>query len=395
MRLEISESVLVAEAPFVAEPGVDRWGQYQFPIMERLLDGRIAVTFHVQADSALSYGVKPAQPNRGISADEGRTWHLVTASEPVAGLLLPNGDRLRCCGPDVTPRSLPLAGLQLPPAVGTVTGTYGGLTYAQYRHAALPPVLQGVPQARLSRGNAGWLPERARLDDPDLLRGSVEGVFPVVWWGDVHLLPDGALLAVVYPGRIEGGDFAHLHCGCYRSQDNGRSWQLQGRILYRPEVGADPSADRRDGFTEPASVCLRDGTLLAVLRTTDGLGSGPMYLTRSTDTGLTWSLPRAFRGWGVMPRLLLLGNGVLVLASGRPGADLSFSLDGRGENWSPPQPLVPLSTAGLQDDSCGYTSLLALTDDTFLVAYSWFKRPGADGQEHKSILIRRVTIQPN
>jgi hypothetical protein len=393
MRCAISEPVLVAEAPFVAESGVDRWGQFQFPIMERLLDGRIAVTFHVQADSALSYGVHPAQPNRGVSVDEGRSWNLVAASDPVAGLLLPDGDRLRCGGPDVTPRALPLAGLRLPPAVGTITGTYGGLAYAQYRHAALPSLLQGVPQARLPRGGTEWLPERALLDDPELLRGSVQGVFPVVWWGDVHLLPDGALVAVVYPGRIEGEDFAHLHCGCYRSQDHGLSWQLQGRILYRPDSVADPYADRRDGFTEPASICLRDGILLAVLRTTDGLGSGPMYLTRSMDVGLTWSCPKVFRGWGVMPRLLLLGNGVLVLASGRPGADLSFSLDGRGENWSTPQPLVPLSTAGLQDDSCGYTSLLALTDDTFLVAYSWFKRPGADGREHKAILVRRVTIQ--
>jgi hypothetical protein len=384
----------VVEAPFIAEPGVDRWGQYQFPVMERLEDGRIAVTFHVQADSALSYGVVPAQPNRAVSTDDGCNWTLVHATEPSGGLLLPNGDRLRVGGADVMPKAVPLAGLRLPASMGTVTGTYGRLPYVQYRHADLPPELQGVPQARLPAGEREWMPERARLDDPELLRYSVEGVFPVVWWGDVHQGAEGALLAVVYPARMTGADFAHVQCVCYRSADAGRSWQVQGRILYRPDLVADPQAAKRDGFSEPASVLLRDGSLLAVLRTTDGLGLGPMYQSRSSDAGKTWTTPAVFRSWGVMPRLLLLGNGVLVLSSGRPGADLSFSIDGRGEIWTTPTPLVPLASAGVQDDSCGYTGLLALDDDTFLVAYSWFKRPGADGIPRKAILVRRVTARP-
>jgi hypothetical protein len=163
--------------------------------------------------------------------------------------------------------------------------------------------------------------------------------------------------------------------------------------LFRPDAAADPHAAGRNGFGEPASVVLRDGSLLVVLRTTDGLGVGPMYLTRSLDGGSSWSPPRAFRPTGVMPRLLRLGNGVLVLSSGRPGADLSFSLDGHGEQWTALQPLVRLASPGVQDDSCGYTSLLALDEETFLVAYSWFKRPDASGVPRKAVLVRRVTVR--
>ena len=393
MHLSLSDPILVAEAPFLEETGVDRWGQYQFPVIDRLLDGRIAVTFHVQADSALSYGVTPRQPNRGISADGGGTWSLGRSLEPVAGLLLPNGERLRAGDAGVNPRAQPVKGLKLPRLVGTDIGTYGQQRFDYFRHDELPPELQGVPLARFPRGGSEWIIERARLDDPELLRYTVEGVFPVLWWGDVHVLPDGALLAVVYPSQIAGAEFTRGHCVCYRSADAGRSWQVQGRILFRPDAAADPHAAGRNGFGEPASVVLRDGSLLVVLRTTDGLGVGPMYLTRSLDGGSSWSPPRAFRPTGVMPRLLRLGNGVLVLSSGRPGADLSFSLDGHGEQWTALQPLVRLASPGVQDDSCGYTSLLALDEETFLVAYSWFTRPDASGVPRKAVLVRRVTVR--
>jgi hypothetical protein len=386
LEVTVSEPILVAEAPV----DVREWGWYQFPVLDRTTDGRIALTFHVHPDSARSYGLAPDVPNRGYSSDSGKTWTLARGTEPTAGLLLPNGERLRT----VLPKSLPAAGLALPAPAGTVIGTYGKLPYVCYRHDELPEAFRGVPLSRLRRGATQWSDERARLDDPAALRYTVEGVFPVVWVGDLHVAADGALLAVVYPGRIAGAEFAHLHAACYRSADAGHSWQLQGRIFYRPDPAADPHAAERDGFTEPGSVLLRDGSLLAVLRTTDGNGVGPMYAARSTDAGKTWSPPRVCAPGGVLPRLLALGNGVLVLSAGRPGAWLRFSADGRGEHWTEPRELVPVVSPDVQADTCGYTSLLPLGDDAFLVAYSWFNRPGADGRPHKSILVRRVTVRP-
>jgi hypothetical protein len=131
---------------------------------------------------------------------------------------------------------------------------------------------------------------------------------------------------------------------------------------------------------------------LVVLRTTDGLGSGPLYASRSSDQGKTWSKSTVVNDYGVMPRLLRLDNGVLVLSYGRPGAAMRFSFDGTGSTWSEPVELVPVHSDDIQGDSCGYTSLLPLSADSFLIAYSWFKRPGNDGQPRKTLLVRHVTV---
>ena len=82
------------------------------------------------------------------------------------------------------------------------------------------------------------------------------------------------------------------------------------------------------------------------------------------------------------------------MSTGRPGADLSFSSDGRGETWSEPHLLVPITSDYNQHDSCGYTSLLALDDNAFLVAYSWFQKPAGNGGTRKAIFVRRVWVQP-
>ena len=56
-QLELSEPVTVALAP----PEVKAWGPYQFPGLERLSDGTIQLSYHVEADSAKAYGLPPAR----------------------------------------------------------------------------------------------------------------------------------------------------------------------------------------------------------------------------------------------------------------------------------------------------------------------------------------------
>jgi len=384
-RLEVGEPRLVVEGPAEEK----RWGYYQFPNLELLADGRILASFHVLADAAESYGSRPTVPDRAVSADRGNTWKLDADAEGGSGARLPNGDRLR----PVTPKPFALTQVKLPQPAGTRKGTYGGEHYTLYRLRDLPAPLNRVWLSRRKKGAREWVEEHSRIDDPLALRYSLRGLFPIVWWGDLRVAPDGSLLAGVYPGYLEGQDRFPCNVFFYRSQDFGRTWRVQGRILYQPDLEADPQGASRDGFTEPSFEILRDGSLLCVLRTTDGLGVGPMYVSRSTNLGKTWSKPVAFAKNGVLPRLLLLGNGALVLSSGRPGANLRVSFDGRGERWTEPCQLVPLTSRNVQADSCGYTSLLPLDAGRFLVAYSWFRRKSADGKEHKSILVRRVEIK--
>src|SRR5690606_10173822 len=69
--------------------------------------------------------------------------------------------------------------------------------------------------------------------------------------------------------------------------------------------------------------------LLCVMR----LGSRhPLYQSRSSDGGRTWSRPQAMPVYGILPRLVTLGDGTILLATGRPDVTLSVSVDG-GHRW--------------------------------------------------------------
>jgi len=68
----------------------------------------------------------------------------------------------------------------------------------------------------------------------------------------------------------------------------------------------------------------------------------------------------------------------------------AFSTDG-GHTWGEPQVF--------HDDAwkpfeCGYTSTRAVGDDSFLVAYSDdFGKLGGQTEEHKQILVRKITVE--
>ena len=90
-----------------------------------------------------------------------------------------------------------------------------------------------------------------------------------------------------------------------------------------------------------------------------------MYLSHSDDMGVTWTKPVTFTRSGVLPKLLQLENGVIVLASGRPGMQLRFALDGRGEIWTDPFEMLPFE-GSKEDVSCGYPQIIPSGPDHFL-----------------------------
>ncbi len=384
LRVKLGEPITVAVA---SKP--EKWGYYQFPGLARWEDGRLCVSWHMARDSATAYG---SAPGVAVSRDGGKTWIPHVGPWGVSGLLLPNGDRIAV----TTPPSRKLSERKLPKPAGVVVATYGRSKQPLYRLKDLPADLQVVHLKRLPKGGKDWVPEQARLDDPHALRYSTEGVFPIVWWGDLRIAPDGSILAGIYPGyrlRDDGTADPKDNVFFYRSADAGRSWQVQGRILYQPDLAADPKGNDRDGFTEPAFEILSGGVCLCVMRTTDGVGIGPMYASRSMDLGKTWTRPGVVARSGVLPRLLRLANGVIVLSSGRPGVQLRFSTDTKAQTWTDAFEILPYQGDG-DTVSCGYTALQATGPDRFLLAYSDFKHVNPAGEQRKAIKVREIVVMP-
>jgi hypothetical protein len=386
LAVQMAEPVVVAVA---TRP--EKWGFFQFPGLARWEDGTLAAGWSMAADSIVSYGT--GQSGSAVSRDGGKTWTNPTGKTGITGLLLPNGDRIQVR----TPKAIKTSDLSLPAPAGQTGDTYSKARQTLYRLSELPPEVQGVCLVRVAKEQTNSTAERALLDDPQALRYSLYDLFPIVWWGDLHVARDGSVIAGIYPGfrlREDGSVDPKGGIFFYRSTDSGRSWKIQGRIPYQPDLAADPRGEERMGFTEPAFAILADGSFLCVVRTTDGIGNGPMYASRSRDLGRTWSRPEVIARSGVLPRLLRLVNGVIVLSSGRPGVQLRFCADGKGTAWSEPVELLPYAN-DKDTVSCGYASLLATGPDRFLIIYSDFKYPTTAGELRKAIKVREVTVAPN
>ena len=165
------------------------------------------------------------------------------------------------------------------------------------------------------------------LDDGDLLAA-------LEW---VSMLPESEW---TYDGR--GRAWKYLF-GVFiiRSSDGGKSWEFVTKFdpaEVKPTYGiSDRAVD--EGFDEADLAQLPNGDLLCVMRS----GSySPLYQSRSSDGGRTWSTPTN-AGWqAVKPRLQVLPNGVVACASGRGAyghpqvTHVMLSLDGSAEHWEAP-----------------------------------------------------------
>jgi hypothetical protein len=146
-----------------------------------------------------------------------------------------------------------------------------------------------------------------------------------------------------------------------RSSDGGNSFEHVW--TFSPEIDGKPVGDQ--GLCEPDLAVLANGDILCMMRT--GSGS-PMYQSRSTDGGWTWSEPVSIGWQGVKPHLRLLSNGVLACSAGRgiyghpQITHAMFSLDGTGDVWEYP-------FAFHTGPGCSYTSNME-RDGKFYVVYS-------------------------
>jgi hypothetical protein len=384
VEIELGEPVVVAQAP----AAVRGWGPWQFPSIQRLADGRLVVRYHVEADSATAYGKAPGV---SVSADGGASWRAADPEREAPGwstriIALPNGDKLR----QVMRKSVDPAQVmdRLPPALGEIRGGYNSPQIV-FDADRVPEDLSGHRFARLRSGTDQWVEEQATVNIPGALRAIYMGVFTFPWIQRIVPAPDGSLWGVGHGRRAVDGRLPDRHGGQFlRSTDHGRTWDLLGEIPYQPDTAADPHAGERDGFTEPNVAFLDDGSVFCLLRTTDANGPGPMFASRSMDGGRSWSRPEVFDGLGVWPALTRLANGATLAAYGRPGLYVRAALDEAAEEWSPRQAVVP--SRAIQQDTCSYSDLLAVTPDKALIAYSDFNYPDADGRPCKTILVRSV-----
>ena len=164
-----------------------------------------------------------------------------------------------------------------------------------------------------------------------------------------------------------------------RSTDKGKTFELVW--IFGPGIDGKPVGD--EGFNEPDVEVLTNGDILCIMRTGS---STPMYQSRSTDGGRTWSEPVPVGWQGVKPHLRLLSNGVLACSAGRglyghpQITHAMFSIDGTGKVWE--YPFAFHTGAG-----CSYTSNME-RDGKFYVVYSHssFTKPaGTYGLPYHSI----------
>ncbi len=183
----------------------------------------------------------------------------------------------------------------------------------------------GLPMARSTDLAGSWTLWTAPL---------VENLWKLDWYRvhrDIVELPDGTILAGAYgKGLINGVNKEHSLV--LESTDGGQTFRQRSAI----NAGSPFSTN------ELALARTSDGNLMAVMRGADVPGkppSIPLTISFSADNGVTWEplkefvAPNGLPNNGIMPKLLLQGNGQLLMTYGRPDNNLVVSLDGTGRKW--------------------------------------------------------------
>lgn len=143
--------------------------------------------------------------------------------------------------------------------------------------------------------------------------------------------PDGTLFQSAYGYYQNDTKYRQL---LLMSGDGGLTWSVRSSVAYNPSLTTD---GRYEGFCEGGFDRAADGSLFMAMRIGGYL---PMYSSRSTDNGLTWSLPTLLRNgpaneatYSVYPSVIRTSGNTLVMLTGRPGLSLLVS-DNGGLTWS-------------------------------------------------------------
>lgn len=241
-------TVYLGEPRIVAQADKpEEWGYFQFPKIFRNDRGDIVVSWQMNTDSHLSYGV--GSSGLLISKDEGETWVRPDYSffnKSRYSVELSNGDILQV----KTSKSICVRSFQhfpLPVNKDTIFG------HTFYQEKDLPYELRGV---YLERKNPNGVVTEIHglLKDEELLRYAIDDMMPIIWWGDILETEDSILVACVYGGfyRSLEGNVLRTSISFYKSFDFGYNWTLISTISEQGDDGCNVIYDGQEGFGEPA-----------------------------------------------------------------------------------------------------------------------------------------------
>ena len=388
VRNDTSIAVVVLSKPKVLAQAKEEesWGFFQFPKISKTDENELLVSWSMKEDSHTAYGDDTC--GMLISYDEGNNWDIPNKTyyeKSKSGVYLPNEVFLQTYTP--APKDIKeYTVFPKPLNADAISG------YKFYLENELPEELKGVYFDVYNKYNSQSSIIHASLNDPGLCRYAINDLMPIVWWGDIKRQHDNSLITGVYGTFYQNRDGTIKNWGIsfYKSVDNGHHWSIIGKIPF--EINGKDIFKGGEGFGEPTIEILKDKSLMCVMRTGS---ASPMYKSFSKD-GMNWSEPEAFTPNGVRPSLFLLENGVLCLASGRPGLQVRFSIDGNGAVWTEPIEMLPLSQKNGGYDiygiSCGYPDVLICSSSAFYLVYSDFKTINAVGNQRKAIMFRKIEI---
>jgi hypothetical protein len=415
-------------------PEEQMWGAYQFPRPYNLGD-RLVVGVHIANDNIESFGIT----NRWFeSRDKGVTWKEIDQSVATeCGLLLQNGDRLyfpmesgisldnykmtpqKYYTPDYDFSKKAREGtLPIPDGVTFWEGT----TIRAYNADRLPESLSEKVwlAMRTPAGQKEPLKEYVKVDWPYLTRvvhttvsNNRSVLKPIFPRGNLKIGPDGAIWISVFSGEghinPENGQYSPYYSAeLFRSEDFGHSFQRRAHMEYEADGHEYPYLS--GGFSDSDFEFMPDGSIVWFFRSNWFANTGeewsPMYMSRSTDMGHTWSKPVKFAKLGTLPRLCKLDCGLTLLCYARPGTFVQVSLNDSGTKWSEPLVVMtPGDRSGLANKkidkpsfhewvgSCNNPELVAIDKNSALIFYSDFYYPDENGIKRKTILSRKITVE--
>lgn len=234
---------------------------------------------------------------------------------------------------------------------GRAVAENNGQVFAPY--TALPPEFTMVGTVRLRDGSvlsASFVPTTSPAPNrvgitmagsTDLAKTWTTWTAPLVenlWkldWYRVHRdlieLPDGTILMGAYGKGTINGVFKEYSL-VLESSDGGKTFRQRSAV----------NAGTGYATNELGMARTSDGRLVAVMRGAETVARPPsMPLTQSfsNDNGVTWEPlkpyvpPAGLPNNGIMPKILLQGNGQLVMSYGRPDNNVVVSRDGTGRTW--------------------------------------------------------------